>query len=43
MEHLIKKFESELAMLLVEQLVARFNREVGNHGCVSSQPFFLRR
>jgi hypothetical protein len=41
MENLIEKFESKLVMLSDEQLVARFNREVGSHGWVSARANFL--
>lgn len=41
MKNLIEKFESQLATLSDEQLVARFNREVGNRGWVSARVYFL--
>lgn len=41
MENLMKKFESELAVLSDVALVTRFNREVGNRGWVSARAYFL--
>ena len=41
MKNLIEKFESQLATLSDEQLVARFNREVGNRGWVNARVYFL--
>lgn len=41
MENLKKKFESELAVLSDDALVACFNREVGNRGWVSARAYYL--
>jgi len=41
MKHVITKFESQLSRLSNEELVTRFNREIGNNGWVSARAYFL--
>lgn len=42
MENLIEKFEKNLTVLTDQELVNRFNQEVGNQGWVSARAHFLK-